>query len=125
MNAIELARQAYAPAQTTLRTGRSAEAQLFGQITARIQAAIDKGPGAFAQLAEALHDNRKLWGVLAVDVADDANSLPAPLRAQILSLAEFTFSHTSRVLKEGAEAEALVEINRAIMRGLNGTGAAG
>jgi flagellar protein FlaF len=125
MNAIELARQAYDPAQTTLRTGRSAEAQLFGQITARLQTAIDKGPGAFAQLAEALHDNRKLWGVLAVDVADDANSLPVPLRAQILSLAEFTLLHTSRVLKDGADAEALVDINRAVMRGLNGAGAAG
>ena len=124
MNAIELARQAYDPAQTTLRTGRSAEAQLFGQITARIQTAIDKGPGAFAQLAEALHDNRRLWGVLAVDVADDANSLPATLRAQILYLAEFTFLHSSKVLKEGADAEALVEINRAVMRGLNATGAA-
>lgn len=122
MNAIELARQAYDPAKTTLRTGRSAEAQLFGQITARLQAAIDKGPGAFAQLAEALHDNRRLWAALAADVADDDNSLPAPLRAQILSLADFTLRHSSSVLRTEAGAEALVEINRAVMRGLNGTG---
>lgn len=122
MNAIELARQAYNPARPALRTERSAESQLFGQITARLQAAIDKGPGAFAQLTEALHDNRRLWAALAVDVADDNNSLPASLRVQILSLADFTMQHSSRVLRNEAGAEALVEINRAVMRGLNGTG---
>ncbi|NBD30204.1 MAG: flagellar biosynthesis regulator FlaF [Alphaproteobacteria bacterium] len=120
MNATELARQAYHPAQSALRTGRSAEAQLFGQITSRLQSAADTEPTDFARLAEALNENRQLWKVLAIDVADADNTLPAQLRAQIFYLAEFTFQHTSKVLKKDAEADVLIEINRAIMRGLNG-----
>ncbi len=119
MNATEMARQAYHPARSFLRDGRSTEAQLFGQITSRLQAAADSGFEGFARLAEALHENRELWSALAIDVADDENTLPAPLRAQIFYLAEFTFLHTSKVLRKEADADVLIEINRAVMRGLN------
>lgn len=123
MNVIEQARQAYSPAQTHLRTDRSTEARLFSQINARLQAAARDLPRKHGSLVEALHDNRQFWTLLAVDVADKNNVLPQSLRAQIFYLAEFTMTHTSKVLRGDATPDALVEINRAMIAGLNGEGA--
>ncbi len=60
---------------------------------------------------------------MAADVADNLNSLPAPLRAQIFYLAEFTEQHSTKVLNGKADSDVLVEINTAILRGLNQMGA--
>lgn len=118
MNATEQAHRAYAPAAgTAIRSGKSIEHQLFSQITARIKDASERDD--FPQLVAALHDNRQLWTLLAVDVADNGNSLPKSLRAQIFYLSEFTAQHTSRVLRQEAKATALIEINRAVMAGLS------
>jgi flagellar protein FlaF len=71
-------------------------------------------------LAAAVHDNRRLWTILAADVADPANPLPAALRARLVYLAEFTRVHSGKVLREGASPDPLIEINIAVMRGLSG-----
>lgn len=120
MNVIEQARQAYAPANTHLRTDRSTELQVFSQTTSRLRLAATATPPDFSQLASALHENRRLWTLLAADVADDDNGLSPDLRAQIFYLAEFTAYHSRKVLKGDATVEALVDINLAIMRGLSG-----
>lgn len=73
-------------------------------------------------MAEAIHENRRLWTILASDVVDKENGLPAQLRAQIFYLAEFTESHSRKVLAKEATADALVEINTAVMRGLRTMG---
>ena len=114
MNVTEQARQAYAPTQVPIRTPRSVEAQVLSQITARLKRAAD-----FPALAAAIHDNRRLWAMLAADVATAANGLPAELRAQIFYLAEFTDQHSGKVLRRLATPEALVDINTAVLRGLN------
>lgn len=118
MNAIELAQRAYAPTISAVRTPRSSEHQLFTQITARLRHAKNH-----ADLVRALHDNRKLWTTLAVDVADNDNGLPEPLRAQIFYLAEFTQQHTSKVLRRQADPDTLIDINDAILGGLAPIGA--
>lgn len=118
-----MAKTAYtAPGQPT-RTLRGTEYELFARITHRLRAAhaLGSGPG-FAALARALHDNRRLWTALAADVADKDNSLPPPLRAQIFYLAEFTRLHTRKVLAREADAEVLIDINTAIMKGLRQDG---
>jgi flagellar protein FlaF len=56
---------------------------------------------------------------MAVDVADKDNSLPSSLRAQIFYLAEFTELHSSKVINEDANVDVLIEINTAVLRGLN------
>ena len=117
MNAIEQARQAYAGPQSPVRTGRQAEHQVFSTVTARLSAALQP-PGDLARLASALHDNRRLWTRLAVDVADRDNGLPQELRARLFYLAEFTHHHSQRVLEGEAERQVLVDINTAVMRGL-------
>jgi len=120
MNAIEQARQAYGAARSPLRSGRSAEHEVFSDVTSRLSAAADAGPTGFARLAAALHDNRRLWTRLAADVADQGNSLPRMLRAQIFYLAEFTDAHSRKVLRGEAGAAALIDINKAVMLGLAG-----
>lgn len=119
MNAIEQARQAYAPTQVSIRTDRSVEAQLVSQITARMRRAATAQPLNFPALAAALHDNRRMWTAMAADVADGDNGLPRALRAQIFYLAEFTEHHSRRILRRDADATALIDINTAVLRGLN------
>ena len=118
MNAIELAQRAYAPTESAIRTPRSSEHQLFTQITVRLRRASN-----FSDLVQALHDNRKLWTTLAVDVADNDNALPQGLRAQIFYLAEFTQNHSRKVLKKQADVQPLIDINNAVLIGLSGQGA--
>lgn len=123
MNAIEQARQAYAPTQMGIRTDRSVEAQLISQITAKLRKSADNQSGNYASFMTAIHENRRMWTTMAADVADKANALPAPLRAQIFYLAEFTEHHSQQIIRGKASADALIEVNTAVMRGLNGQGA--
>lgn len=118
MNAQNLARRAYSNKSAPIRTPRGTEYEIFAQITHRLKAAAIKGKPGFSALAEAIHDNRKLWTLLAVDVADPNNGLPKDLRARIAYLSKFTQSHSSDVLRKGASVAPLLEINSAIMRGL-------
>ena len=118
MNALNLAREAYSSAKTPIRTEKSTEYDAFAQITSRMKSAHARGKPAFADLANALHDNRRLWILLAADVADPDNGLPQTLRAQIFFLAEFSLQHTDKVLAGSADIDALVDINTTIMRGL-------
>ena len=64
-----------------------------------------------------------MWTTLAADVADPENALPSTLRAQIFYLAEFTEHHSRLIQRKEASAAALIEVNTAILRGLNGQGA--
>ncbi len=122
MNAIRQAQDAYSSNARTIKTPRSTEYDAFARITNRLKSSTEKGAGAFAQLAEAVHENRKLWTILATDVADKNNMLPRDLRARIVYLAEFTHLHSSKVLSEGASTAPLIEINTAIMGGLRARG---
>lgn len=124
MNVIEQARQGYAPTQVAIRTDRSVEAQLISQITARLRKASNGDPANYPSLVSALHANRRMWTTMAADVADGANALPAELRAQIFYLAEFTDHQSQLIIRGKADATALIDVNTAIMRGLNGQGAA-
>lgn len=118
MNAMNMAKTAYAASQTPIRTPRSVEYEAFARITHQIKSSAEKGRAGFVQLSRAIHENRRLWTLLATDVAEQGNTLPADLRAKIFYLAEFTNLQSSKVLKDPIEAKVLVEINTAIMRGL-------
>ncbi|MEY8842377.1 flagellar biosynthesis regulator FlaF [Cribrihabitans sp. XS_ASV171] len=123
MTALSHARQAYAAAAAPIRTPRNTEYEVISRITRRLRQAAQKGAAGFAELAEALHENHRLWSLLAAQVADEANALPRGLRAQIFYLAEFTHQHTPQVLAGRAGPEPLLDINTAILRGLrNGEG---
>ncbi len=120
MNVIEQARQAYAPSHTPLRTPRAVEEQLISEITGRLSNADTDFPHKVA----AVHDNRKMWTALAVDVLDPDNGLPAELRAQLFYLAQFTDRHSQKFLRGEADLTPLVDINTAVLRGLRAQGSA-
>ncbi len=119
-----LAHEAYARPDAPGRNARAVEYDLFARITRRLSIAWSQRKQNHAALVSALHDNGALWRTLAVDVSDAGNGLPAPLRAQLFYLYEFTAIHSKKVLDGEASAEALVDINTSVMRGLRGTGGA-
>lgn len=96
---------------------RRAEALTLSKLAAGLIRASAPGSG-FAALAAAVHDNRRFWRLAWDDLAGDGNGLPVPLRAQLLSLAGFVEAETSQILAGKATAAALIEINRAVARGL-------
>ena len=118
MNALQMAKTAYASNQAHIRTPRSTEYDAFARVTHDLKQAASRDGGDFSALARALHTNRQLWTMLAADVAEPGNALPSELRAQIFYLSEFTAGHSRKVLRGEESAEVLVEINTAVMRGL-------
>lgn len=125
MNAHAFAQSAYGANARTIRTPRDIEYDVLARITGQLQkAAAATGPTAFPTLAAAMHENCRLWTVFAVDLADADNQFPRDLRARLFYLAQFVIQHTPKVLAGTARAEALVDINLAVMRGLRGQGTA-
>lgn len=120
MNALTQARRGYAAANVPTRTTKSIEYDAIARITCRLRDAALAGKAGFPALAEALHDNRRLWTIFAAEVADRANPLPQALKAQLFYLAEFTERHSRSVLAGTAQVTPLLEINAAVLRGLRG-----
>lgn len=116
MNSLNLARKAYGASATMVRSHSRTEIEAFRRVTHKLCTA-DKGSN-FPEYCQALADNRALWNMLAIDVADSQNALPKQLRAQVFYLAEFTDLQTTRILSGKGDVEPLVSINTAIMRGL-------
>ena len=122
MNAVDLARSAYATPGLPLRSPRATEYDLFARITRRLrETAGQPGPAR----VRAIHDNVELWTVLATDLAGEGNALPRDLRARLFWLAEFTQQHSRKVLRGEAGVAVLIDINTAVMRGLAPQEAAG
>lgn len=121
MNALQMAKTAYASNKAPIRTPRGTEYEAFARVTHQLKSSAAQGVPGFARLAEALHSNRQLWTMLAADVAETANGLPRDLRARIFYLAEFTAQHSRKVLRGDESVDILIEINTAIMRGLRNT----
>ena len=118
------ARAAYGRREGPVRTNRSHEYDLLARCTQQLAMAWTNRKTSFPSLAVALTENLQLWSALAADVAESGNGLPAPLRAQLFYLYEFTASHTRAVLDGRGSVEVLVDINTAVMRGLRGDGGA-
>lgn len=122
MTATQLAHSTYAAAGASVRTTRGSEHAIFARVTARLTRATDPAT-PMAQRAAALHDNRQLWITLATDLASADNALPQGLRAQLFYLAEFSLLQSSQALRDHSALTALIDINKAVMRGLDGVAA--
>ncbi len=108
----------YRDASAVVQSASQIEYQAFARITHALRQHAAADHTTFPRLVEALHENLRLWTIVATDVAMPENSLPQPLRAQFFYLAEFTRAHTRKILKGDAEVSALVDINLAVMKGL-------
>ncbi len=110
--------KAYQRAATQADTPRDLEYRAFGQVTAGL-VRVKEENSPLAAVAEAIDANRRLWNVLSADCAVPENQLPLALRGQIISLAMWVARYSSEVLREGADVEPLIDINRAMMEGLS------
>lgn len=120
MNAHASASAAYSQVARSLKPQRAIEYDVFAQITARLRSGAAQMPSGFPALVKALDDNRALWIALATDLSLPENPLPVETKIGLLNLAQFSLEHTGRVLAGTAGVDPLIEINRAIMKGLSG-----
>lgn len=109
--------KAYQRAATQADQPRDLEYRAFGQVTAGLVRIKEEKP-SLPVLLEVIDANRRLWNVLSADCAAPENKLPMTLRGQIISLAMWVARYSSEVLREGADVEPLIDINRAMMEGL-------
>lgn len=109
--------KAYQRAATQADTPRELEYRAFGQVTAAL-VRVKEEQSSLTQVAEALDANRRLWSVLSADCSVPENQLPLTLRGQIISLAMWVARYSSQVLRDGAEIDPLIDINRTMMEGL-------
>lgn len=112
--------QAYKTAAARAENPREAEYRLFAQVTRALLDADKAEVTDIQTRMDALDWNRRLWSTLATDCADPGNTLPKPVRAQIISISLWVSRHTSLVMKREEEIEPLVDINRMVMQGLAG-----
>jgi flagellar protein FlaF len=116
--------QAYKTAATRAENPRETEYRLFGQVTRALMHASTVEATDLATRIDALDWNRRLWSALATDCASPDNAMDQALRAQIISISLFVSRHSSLVMRGEDDFEALIDINRLIMQGLAGPGAA-
>lgn len=112
--------QAYQQAAQRAENPREAEYRLFGQVTRALMSAAEADRNDLRTRMDALDWNRRLWSALAADCAEPANTLPVPVRAQIISISLWVGRHTSAVMRGEEEMGDLIDINRIIMQGLSG-----
>ncbi len=120
MNALLQSWVAYADLNDTVRTPRDTEYLAFARATRAMTDAVATRDTDFARVAQALTLNRRLWSLLAEDLTSAGNQLPDQLRGSLLGLAQFVMNHTEAVLNGTADANPLIDVNTAIMRGLRG-----
>ena len=111
--------RAYQQAAARSESPREAELRLFGQVTRALVEASAVPDDDFKTRIEALDWNRRLWSALATDCSVSDNNLPAPLRAQIISLSLWVNRHSSLVMRKQETFDALIDINRMMMQGLS------
>ena len=109
--------EAYQKTQRSTETPSQTEYRVFAKVTRALIEA--KGlPHTDQRLHNALHDNRRLWSVLATDCAVEGNQQPNALRAQIISLSIWVGKYSSLVARGQEDIDALISVNKNIMDGL-------
>lgn len=116
-----LANNGYDNSVKSTANPRNIEYQAFAYVTKALSTLDKKAFDYFVKKQEALYNNLKLWRVVAVEVSDEKNQLPADLRANLFYLSEFTRHHTAKIhAGETDDPSVLVDINKMVMRGLRG-----
>lgn len=110
--------KAYKQALKVTEGGRDTEFRLFAEVTRALMAATGC-QRTDRKLISAIDWNREMWSTLALDCSSGDNRLPNNLRAQIVSLSIWVARYSSRVMRQDAPMEPLIEINRTIMQGLS------
>jgi len=110
LNAYENTRQKTENPQQT-------EYRLFVEVTRALMEAEGLAK-TDSKLHDALHWNRRMWSTFATDCAIEGNKLPDMLRAQIISLSIWVGKHSSKIIRENEDIQALIDVNKSVMEGL-------
>jgi flagellar protein FlaF len=110
--------QAYQTTAAKTESPRQTEYRAFAVATRGLIDAAALPTSEIGRRIEALAKNRRLWTLLAIDCGSEGNQLPKPVRAQIISLSIFVDKHSSKVMREGASMDILIDLNRTMMQGL-------
>ena len=122
MNLLERAREGYGQSAPTIRSHRASEYEAIARVSHRLRNAAHDRKGDYPAFVTAVHDNRKLWSILAADIAREGNALPTGLSSRLFWLAEFTEAESRRLLRGEGDVGILIEINACILQGLGKTG---
>lgn len=98
--------------------------QIEFRVFLRITLALERSRGEdwrSSSFKDALWRNMELWNRLRADLLDEDNGLPRQLRAGLVSLSLSVDRHSRSVLRGEATMDLLIDINRAIMGGLQRT----
>jgi len=112
------AQNGYKTTQREINSDKDIEQKVLASVTADLSRINLDEIGAQSKLADALINNVKLWNIFFLDLVSPENPLPMPLKNSLISLAEFTQSHTLKVLKGEADHQVLIDINQSIATGL-------
>lgn len=115
--------QNYQQAQQKAEDPRQTEYRAMGLVTGKLIDARDSGDKR--KLVEAVHLNEKLWSLFRCDLSQPGNGLPVDLRARLISISLWVQRHSSKVVKGEGDLEALIDVNRNIMGGLQSASAEG
>ena len=108
---------AYQNTRKSVETPQQTEYRLFVEVTRSLMEAAGLAK-TDVKLHDALHWNRRMWSTFATDCAVEGNNLPKTLRAQIISLSIWVGKHSSKVIRENEDIEALIDVNKSVMEGL-------
>ena len=109
---------AYQQAAARAESPRETEYRLFGMVVRALIEVSGLGRSNLGALASVIDWNKRIWTALAQDCADDRNGLDESLRAGIISLAIFVDRYSGQVIRDGADIDPLIDINRTVMQGL-------
>lgn len=109
MNAIA----AYSRRAQTTESPRQAEQAIFIRLTRQLEQAEGS-----TDLANAVDENRRLWARLMADLIEDGNQMEPQTKAMLIGLGQWVGRHSSHVLAGKADASALVDVNKSIIKGL-------
>jgi len=111
--------QAYEQTQKSAMPPREVEAMAFTKAALM----LDEARGQlddYDAYAAALKFNQLLWTIIQADIVDQANQLPAQLKANILSLSIFVDKQTVKALSDtdAEHLDVLININKNLAEGL-------
>ncbi|UEM20882.1 flagellar biosynthesis regulator FlaF [Skermanella mucosa] len=107
---------AYKQAAMMNKDYRSQEANLFKRVTFGLIEGKANPDGL--GLVRAASDNRLLWQTVVSLLRDDQNRLPAPLRAQIISIGQTVIREIDENATGKLDVDFLIDINTQMIEGL-------
>jgi flagellar protein FlaF len=99
---------------------RDREYAALSKVTYMLQAYRKSRSESINDFLLALNQNLKLWTIFASDVGREENELPNRIKSLIFYLFEFTQLETHKIMRGEGDVDALIDINKSVMKGLRG-----